>query len=459
MINTSPVTFRSGTVYFAIGATNTGLVELSDMSELAYEFDLKQAQSAINAIAIIPGSMTISVWDKTSKGVSLYDILSAEIGTYTVSPPSTDVKMYYTPHGQSTANTFPFQLQFSGVKTDYKNGITQLALLPPLQDNESYASRYKNLGNTIPGFDYDQTQFRVNVKAIEGVTITNYDGFRAGFFIEDFVNRIDDEATANVFVSGYNSITMTPTNFPVPGYNMNATAYVFTNIYTGNGSTLLNLSLSDVPVKAKVFSAGIMEGAILGSAFGVNFYVNRMSNTINKSISNSDILDLSFVKNERQVNGINVYISTTNIATLPISTQIMFPAGSFEAGYFTGAQFIGLELLAHGPHMGRGIDIGDPDNTRNIIDTTSSAASMNTNVRGLAQAGAVAYAHAFGSYQGKSIEKVETTIAGVGRVLPHEVIRFDSTTPGATQNKHFRPSSLKYDFKDDTIKITAYQIP
>ena len=456
-ITTAPARFRSGTLSFTLGTTNIGSVEVSDISELTYEFDLKQAQSAINSIAIMPGSMTVSLWDNTSTGQSLYTILLGEIGTYTVSPPSLDVTMSFTPYGASASNTFPFQLQFSGVKTDYKTGITELLLLPPLQSDETYRSRYSNLGNTIAGFDYATNIYHVNVRATEGVTVTNYDGFLAGLFLEDYIRRLDPTAVSNVFNSGYDSVAMTPAKFPPPGYYGVNTAFVFTNIETGNISAV-NLALSNVPVRAKVFSATAMEGAILGSAWSVNFYVNRMTNTINKTLSNSDIADLSFVKNERQVNAVNVYINTGNIPTNPIPTQIMFPTGQYEAGYFAGQQFIGLDLQSHAPHMGRGNDDGD-DLNRNVVNTDSTVATMNTNVQGLARAGAVAYSFAFGSYQGQAVEKIETTIQGVNKVLPHEAIKFDSTAPVDARNKHFRPSSLKYNFKQDTIKVTAYQIP
>lgn len=456
-ITTAPAIFRSGTLSFSIGTANVGMVEVSDISELSYDFDLKQAQSAINSIGIMPGSMTVSLWDNTSSGKSLYTILLGEIGTYSVSPPTLDVTMSFTPYGASASNSFPFQLQFSGVKTDYKTGITQVLLLPPLQSDETYRSRYSNLGNTIAGFDYATNIYHVNVRATEGVTVTNYDGFLAGLFLEDYIRRLDPTAVSNVFNSGYDSVAMSPAKFSPPGYYGTKTAFVFTNIETGNISAV-PLSLSNVPVRAKVFSATAMEGAIIGSAWSVNFYVNRMTNTINKTLSNSDISDLSFVKNGREVNAINIYINTGNIPTSPSPTQIMFPTGQYEAGYFLAPQFIGLDLQSHAPQMGRGTDEGD-NGDRNVVNTDSTAATMNINVQGLARAGAVAYSFAFGSYQGQAVEKIETTVQGVNRVLPHEVIKFDSSTPIDARNKHFRPSSLKYNFKDDTIKVTAYQIP
>lgn len=458
-ITTAPARFRSGTLSFSLGTVNIGSVEVSDISELTYEFDLKQAQSAINSIAIMPGSMTVSLWDNTSTGQSLYTILLGEIGTYSVSPPSLDVTMSFTPYGASASNTFPFQLQFSGVKTDYKTGITELLLLPPLQSDESYSSRYKNVGNT-GWFDPVTSIYRVNVRALDGVTDTNYDAFLAGAFIEDYIRRFDPTAVSNVFNSGYDSIPMTPERFRPPGFYGTRTAFAFMNIDSAQPppTSPVPPALSEVPVKSKVFSATAMEGAILGSAWSVNFYVNRLSNTVNKTLSNSDISDLSFVKSERQVNGVNVYVNISNIPTSPSPTQVMFKTGQFEGGFFTGAQFIGLDLISHAPHFARGNDDGD-DGNRNVVNTFSGVASMNTNVQGLARAGAVAYSFAFGSYQGQAVEKIETTIQGVNKVLPHEVIKFDTTAPVDARNKHFRPSSLKYNFKQDTIKVTAYQIP
>jgi hypothetical protein len=50
------------------------------------------------------------------------------------------------------------------------------------------------------------------------------------------------------------------------------------------------------------------------------------------------------------------------------------------------------------------------------------------------------------------------TVLGVDKVHPYHAIKFTGDAPEVFKNKHFRPSSIKYNFKDDKTQITAYEI-
>jgi hypothetical protein len=133
-------------------------------------------------------------------------------------------------------------------------------------------------------------------------------------------------------------------------------------------------------------------------------------------------------------------------------------------GSILGSQFFGLELIAHRPQFSRGVlkddvqtpPVSPPEYINCLLASTGSAGKWNTN--NVALGGATAYLGAF-DLSAQTSERIETTILGVDKVKPYQVLRFDTDTPSRFQNKHFRPTSIKYNFKDDTIKITAYKIP
>jgi hypothetical protein len=218
-------------------------------------------------------------------------------------------------------------------------------------------------------------------------------------------------------------------------------------------------STGEDSIRSKIVSASAMEGAIFGSAFSINFYSNRLTNRANVSLSNNDVTEIKSVRGSGKVNAINVTITPTTTGLVYESTFVT--TGAEVAGSPLGDQFIGLNLVAHGPQFSVGILDYDATNSPpeyiNCID-----AQLNTlvvsNVQGLATAGASVYSSAFDA----SLivpTRIETTVLGVDKVKPHETIKFDTTAPARYQGTHYRPSSLKYNFKADTVTISAYKIP
>lgn len=456
MINTAPTRLRSGTIAFSIGSTNSGFIDIADIGELQYEFALKSAESAINTISIIPGAMSLSIYDTLNTGASAYDHLSAELSGATITPKNIPVTMTYTPHGATASNTFAFQLQYQGLQYDIRSDRLTLQLLPPLQSSESYVDFFSNMTNVSP------SPAATNLKA--GALETNYVSYRAADFIKKYVRTIDPSGVSNVFASGYNSIGSLIAGgfrFNSPGYDQSVigeTGYALSNIQAVDGGAYDNQ-----PVSAKVLSLAAIEGAIVGSAFSVNFYVNRMTNSINRSLSNSDITDIRLVQRDRQVNAVNIFVNTINVGgTFALDGIQALPQSNASRTFQTpgwqyGTQFVGLDLIAHAPHFGRGKL--ENDGTNIIFNATSTDTKINNDFQNVVIAGAVAYQSAFGAVVNREYQEIEVEVLGVSTIKPHEAITFDSTAPSRVQGKHFRPASLTYDFKGDKVKVRAYEIP
>jgi hypothetical protein len=444
MINTNPATLRSGTVWFDIELSNTansGNVDLYDLSALKYEFDLKTAESAITSVGVIPGAMTIKVNDQKPDGSSVYEALSGELANFLVPlTPTRNANMHFLKHGEVVAQRFPFQLQFTGVKTDAKSGMTSLAFIPPYQSEENVRSFYPNVPE-------NQIVFRVGN--------TNYNARPMGDVIKHYVNVNPDATTVyetgtDLGIGGSNGY-VTSQDLVGATYD-NSIIFGFVNTNSINSETWTNGT-----IRSKVVSAACAEGAVFGSAFNVNFYINRRKTTRNVSLTNSDITELEYSDMDRQVNGVNVFLNTqtytAGFQALPTS-----PKASYEtAGYPLGSQFVGLDLQAHAPQFNRGNWEFFGATTTRVINADSVAIDLVTGF--LVTAGSTAYSQAFSAYQVQGIpSRIQTTVLGVDKVKPYEAIKFEGDAPDKFKGKHFRPSSLEYDFKEDTVKITAYQI-
>jgi hypothetical protein len=455
MINTNPATLRSGTVWFKIQTdfplTNTGNTDLYDMSDLSYDFDLKSAESAINSFGVIAGSMSIKVADDASTGKSVYDMLSGSLPFQTSGMSAT---MFFLRHGETTPNTFPFQVKSTGIQYDAKSAQTSIELLPPVQSS-----------NTVNVFLDTIPYTNRTIMNQEFVTVDKvFDGYFMGDVIEAFIGEIDSNpGNSNVYLSGYNAVGST---FPSPGFGRTVD-YSPGGFVPRLGNVVFGFAdLRDVlpstgedSIRSKIVSASAMEGAIFGSAFSINFYSNRLTNRANVSLSNNDVTEIKSVRGSGKVNAVNVTITPTTTGLVYESTFVT--TGAEVAGSPLGDQFIGLNLVAHGPQFSVGILDYDATNSPpeyiNCIDAQLNTL-VTSNVQGLATAGASVYSSAFDA----SLivpTRIETTVLGVDKVKPHETIKFDTTAPARYQGTHYRPSSLKYNFKADTVTISAYKIP
>jgi hypothetical protein len=433
------------------------------MSDLSFEFDLKSAEAVINSLGIISGAMTITVDDRTTAN-SVYDTLLAEIGASSSNVVSNvNATMYFQKHGEASAFRFPFQVTLQGVEYDVLRNRTQIQLLPPVWRSTNCNVHFAGMPVSYP--------IRTIVNESPAPTLVQFEGYYMGDIIEAYIATLDSGVgNQNVYRSGYHGPSASTNYFPEPGFGRSSdyevggdpayyvenTVYGFANTHglTGGGG--------DDPIIGKVISAAGMEGAFFGSAFSVNFYTNRKNIRENVTLSNSDMSDMKIVRGSQQINAINVRIRpSTGIGTDYEPTFNL--AQTQLEGSPLGSQFFGLELIAHRPQFSRGVlkdDVQTPPVSPSeyincVLASTGASGVWNTN--NVATAGATSYLSAF-DLSAQTSERIEATILGVDKVKPYQTLKFGSDTPSRFQNKHFRPTSIKYDFKQDTIKITAYKI-
>lgn len=458
MINTIPTSLRSGTLTFSIESTNVANVELMDVGELQYDFSLKGAQSVINSIYVIPGSMSLSVTDIADNGKSAYESLSAELSGSSLVEKSKDVTLRFRPHGATASNTFTFRLQYNGLQYDARKGLMTLQLIPPQVTSEAYSTFFSNVTNGYwPYTGLAPTITLTNVKG-GGSTVTNYESVTATQFIQKFLASLDPNAVKVELVSGYDvNILNQGTRFPTPGFGgvLSRTGFAFSNLSSDAPQ------YDNDPVSAKVQSLAGMECAITGTAFSVSFYVNRMTNSINVSLSNNDLTDIRLVNRERQINAINIIIDTIPL-NRPVSGLQALPHALADrskqgTGWLYGSQFVGMNFVAHAPQFGRGnIEF---DSTNTIFNSGATNTYINTDFSNIAQAGVSAYQLALSAVSTQEYQEIEAEVLGVSTVKPHQAIKFDTTAPSFTRNKHYRPFSFSYDFKNDKTRIRAHEIP
>ena len=462
MINTNPATLRSGTVWFQIDTTNKSNTDLLDMSDLSFEFDLKSAEAVINSLGVISGAMSITVDDRTTAN-SVYDTLLAEIGPSTTTYISNvNATMFFQKHGASSAVRFPFQVTLQGVGYDVINNKTTVQLLPPVWRSTNCNVHFDNMPANYP---IRTLKRDLRNDPPPGFTLTDFDSYYMGDITEAYIATLDTSVgNQNVYRSGYKGPTSSTNYFPEPGFGRSSDytvggdpAYYVGNTVYGFADTRLQASGGGgQSILGKVISVAGMEGAVFGSAFSVNFYINRRNNKENVTLSNSDLSDMKIVRGSQQINAVNVRITGGGSFDLPTTFS---PTSAQLEGSVLGSQFFGLELLAHRPQFSRGVLQTDGGySPAQIINCSSDLSAGTWNTNNVAIGGATAYLGAF-DLSAQTSERVEATILGVDKVKPYQAIKFGSDTPLRFQTNHFRPTSIKYNFKDDTIQVTAYKIP
>jgi hypothetical protein len=204
-----------------------------DVGELQYDFSLKSAQSVINSIFVIPGSMSLAVTDIADNGMSAYASLSAELSGSSFVEKSKDVTLRYQPHGSTASNTFTFRLQYNGLQYDARKGFMTLQLIPAQVKSEAYSTFFSNMTNGYWPFSGIAPSITLtNVKG-GGSVVTNYESVTATQFIQKYLASLDPDAVKLELVSGYDvNILNQGTRFPSPGFAgiLSRTGFAFSNL-------------------------------------------------------------------------------------------------------------------------------------------------------------------------------------------------------------------------------------
>jgi hypothetical protein len=218
-------------------------------------------------------------------------------------------------------------------------------------------------------------------------------------------------------------------------------------------------------LKALKDLAGI-EASFFGTGFSKNFYVNRLRRDV------ADDVQIDF---DTQVVDISPRPFYLSLGTSIVSQRAdyrrsgekqlgNYPATSFDIRQVPNLQDTGsitrgnrnaskelkIELAPAYPCLNKA--------QRNSDGSYSGDALIGNNIleSKLTANGLTAYFQALNSTPDKIL--IEMTLLGAFTVLPWNTISFDINAPERYANKSFRPTSISYDLKNDTVKVKAYQI-
>jgi hypothetical protein len=439
MINTGIIRTATGEWWIELNTTANAIAEADDISKITYDFDLVDAQDAIEAVGVLPGAVSVSYNDTLNNLSSLYDTLEAEIGTPTGSGyPTIRAVLNRRPYGQSAIQKFPFQAQFVGVEHNELEGMTRVRLLPPTQDATTVQDYFENVTGYLPATSYPFVR--------SGSLVT--EAYAPGDFIFSLIENMNPSgatptpylvASANVSQAGYGpfiysestDITAEQRNYFV--LNSIATAPAFNNdrIYD------------------KLRGMAGLDGAVYGSAFGVNFYVARTRTDSRVTLTFDDVVNLKLLPSQRDI------ITQTFVMNVNAGVTDLTSNTNVRNYNPSGARTVGIDYSAHIPILSKGT-LNTATGNVNAFGGTADIERITTNV---AQN---AYAKAFGSqsWYAKQI-RIELEVLNIDKIRPWQTFEFDASDPDIPdryKNKVFRPSSLEYDIVQDKAVITAYQL-
>jgi hypothetical protein len=451
-------------------------IDLMSIGDITYEFDLIPTQEQSTYIGGIPGSTTVTAFDRLSNQGSFFDAMENALGTYVVDSPSqvSTANVNITVQSRITGQThrFPFWLKFQDIALDDRSNTVSIKLSPRSTNislGEWTLNRAPLLNvvpfTPVPYFFLAGSRFETPDNVVP-----------VGEMLYDMVmTLVDDPANTNIYESAQNIVQIpsvtgvkygTVTNVVCDAFPLSNRIFQLTNgsvfsTFAFNGTTTTSYNTNAQMMDFVRKFAG-MEGAIFGSGFGVNFYVNRKTNTHNVELGRDDVVDLGFTTTPRAYNAVSFTTETQNI--VPDGLTFM-NANVVFTGWPDAKQSTALDFRGYDPYLIQGclefdsiVPYGFP------IISNSAPLSSNLDVLNIYQDALFAtafsgYASAFGMSSTRTAPyRIEVDVLGFESVRPYEVIKFNNTVPLRYQGKHFRPTSLAYDLVGDRVKVTAYQI-
>ncbi len=479
-VNSSNINTLSGRITMDVDLPGSNVVtDITSIGDITYEFDLIPTETVSTFIGGIPGACTVQVRNTMSNRGSLYDALSAYLGGYNVSGsqrvPQSNVNIRLVDRA-NTANTyiFPFTLKAQDIELDERSDIATLKLSPKTTNMNvnTWISARLPIVNQSPSIILPY-----NFAALSRFE-TNNNTVPVGDFIYDVVGMLGgSSAYTNIYDTAENVITMPEVTGAKYGTRTNVICDAFprqARLNTlGNGSIIpsymFNGTLSasfvynnDRQVMEFVQMFSGMEGAIFGSAFSVNFYVNRTRTDKNVTLSKSDLVDLKFVSVPRSYNSVAYQIggktksadgiewadANINFIAWPDATQQAKVAFTTFNPYLVFGCFEGDATAQYGySFISNSGPITSNFNLLNIYQDALMTKSFSSFASPIGAAAAY-----------KSTLRIEFDVLGINKLRPWQTVKFDTSVPARYQNIHFRPTSIAYDLKGDRIKVTAYQV-
>jgi len=425
------------TVAITDAVSGNATMEMVEIGDIVYEFDLTPDALSIDRIYAIYNAIDISVllYDKT--GADLYD-------RFTLTTETRTVLMTVNLHN-GESGVFKFQFTPNEVRLDERSRIVTLKCLP--------FQPMTTIGDIFTGLSAGESfTFRFNS--------IDYTAISVGRFIQKALSEFTSET--NIFdASLTNDLTMTPDlyedfdNGDLVALN-SLLCLVIVNLTTSGGFPDVTLSNGnvvnpeDVPAIELLKDLAAFEGSIIGVGWK-NFYRYR-DDTTTITLSYNDCIELRFEPRYQALQFITERIPYTGYSgQFPNFSQIDNIERT-ESLVLNASKNVVLSKYPAFPFLNKGLIDGIVNNR---VDGDYTGFANKDIEQKIVDNGVAVYQKALPATGNFVIDAV---IRGVDKIKPYDAITFDTSVPARYQGKTFRVSYLSYDFNNDLIKIKAYEL-
>lgn len=451
------------TIPDGVGITETANREfyLIDIGAIEFKSDVPaRSDDSATSIATEQGKLKITVWDNfVGTTTSIFSTLK-KITANKFIPVEVTVGVH----------EFLFVLEQGSIKFDEKTNFTELTFTP----NVKYELSENGLTTATSGINISVPELWADVTAL-GLTMPNYS------FVDGTATGMEYVRLIHVIRYGLLSIygkSLTSTNYLVKSPTVlidgDFNSGDFTNrfLFAGDNYPLVYLretnspktyDIADLPVLQTIARIAATSGCYFGYAFGTAYYIYRLNTsatigsiTTKVEMNYSNFLDLEQVYNLEPINSVtnktlNYTNSIDNASGDPLSRAFSLVDTNTNINTFATQKYD----IAFNAYVG----LGEFQSGVNFIYPTTSGAGT---VASVLLSGTSAYRKSLAFDQTRVIK---FKYRGFDGVKPYQCFTLSSATPvkyrlaedGST-TAIYRPLSLKYNMKTDTIEGQAYLI-
>lgn len=424
-----------------LGVTISGIASLSSnrtidvlsVGSIKYDFDVPESGYDVKSLYVRYGDCTISFRDTMDDGSSLYDLVL----TATTTPFKIELSL---DANSGSTYSFLFYAYRNDVKLDEISRVTEIRMKPLISDGKSVADYFDG------GLDVDPAAY------LKDAYISNEENTKvvaSGRFIRDILKSFNNFSGFVLESDSHEDIESFSNGV---GYNLVG------DPFPPSGDTLVVPSQVAVSALTVLFNFAGEEGAIFGSSFNHNFYVQRTSNASAVNVSYSEIESISVDRSEFEYYTVNVVSSggtAYDSTSLLNSSSETYNIGAPKRFSFTSLVSCGLYGQWR-TNVQPDPPVGNYYSNVFFLGSDGQGTKVDTNVS------VDCYAKGIGA---EIIERIDITVFGFDAIKPWNTLRIDSASgvlPPNLASRYsgsiFRPSALDYSFEDDKIKIRAYRI-
>ena len=471
-INTGYARTAAGTIWlsFEDGAPTTATTDLLDIGTIKYEYDLEIGSDTINATGALLGATTATISDELSNGISAFEAFGASLGGWNLTgfrvgyPPTMNATLYVQ-RNATTTYTFPYEISYFDLAEDERSRALSMTLRPRRMMSNTNVGQYwqaKSPAETNVFYYIDSVGSEQEINAVG-----------AGEFVLDQVAEFGGTSTIwapaelNTSIAAYNQLATYP-------YSNRSQLEDRKVVICVANVGALDATYFDRPVEQLVRGLAAWEGAIFGSAFSVNFYINRQRKDYNVELTNSQLIDIKRARVRNPVRQIATTLYVEKDAAENIPTVQNATATANYQPWASKTYSINIANLS--PHIQSAEFSYSPIGGRDpyaFLAIGGSSNAFNSNIElavgGLSVNALAVASGAQGAFTNQ--QRVEFTAFGIDSVKPWQAVRFDEDTTRflaydrtaaaiteQSTNRHYRPTSIEYNLKQDTVTVSAYEI-